>query len=484
MGELLPSTAVEATRALRERRVGALELLDFYLERVERLNGPINAVVALDAEGARARAREADDALARGENWGPLHGLPMTIKDSLEVVGMPTTSGAPPLEGHRPERNADSVQRLVDAGAVIFGKTNLPLYAGDFQSYNEVYGTTGNPWNPERVPGGSSGGAAAALAAGLTPLELGSDIGGSIRNPAHFCGVYGHKPSYGIVPMRGHIPGPPGTLADGDLAVVGPLARGAEDLALALDVLAGPDSRDARGWRLELAPPRHSRLGDFRVAAWLDDPACPVSTEVGELLESAVSGLEREGVAVDRKARAVESQPSFGVYLRLLYSVMGADFPPALLHGFDEAYPSLEPDDESLSSQMVRAIAQPHREWLRDHERRAELRARWDAFFERFDVLLAPIMPTAAFAHDHSPIESRTLEVNGEALPYLQQIFWAGLATVAFLPSTVAPIGLTPSQLPVGIQVIGPSLEDRTCIEFARQLTQQVGGFQTPPGFA
>ncbi len=484
MEDLAPTTAVEATRALRERRVGALELLEFYLERVERLNGSINAVVALDAEGARARAREADAALARGESWGPLHGLPMTIKDSLEVVGMTTTSGAPELEDHRPERNADSVQRLLDAGAVIFGKTNLPLYAGDFQSYNEVYGTTGNPWNTERVPGGSSGGAAAALAAGLTPLELGSDIGGSIRNPAHFCGVYGHKPSYGIVPMRGHIPGPPGTLADGDLAVVGPLARSAADLDIALEVLAGPDPRSARGWRLELPPPRRSRLGDFRVAAWLDDAECPVSSDLGELLESAVSNLEREGVSVDRKARPVDPEASFGTYVRLLYSVMGAGFPPALLRAFDAAYPALQSDDHSLPSEMVRAVARPHREWLRDHERRAQLRAGWDAFFERFDVLIAPIMPTAAFAHDHSPFESRTLEVNGKTLPYLQQVFWAGLATVAYLPSTVAPIGLTPSGLPVGIQVIGPYLEDRSCIEFARQLTQRVGGFRTPPGFA
>src|SRR5690606_37586313 len=215
-------------------------------------NPALNAIVATDIEAARERARAADAALAAGESWGPLHGVPITIKDTFEVAGMPTTAGAKELRDHRPSSNAVAVQRLLDAGAIVFGKTNVPLYAGDLQTYNEVYGSTSNPWDLHRTPGGSSGGAAAALAAGLTALELGSDIGGSIRTPSHFCGVCGLKPSYGIIPSRGHIPGPPGTLSEADISVTGPMARSVDDLELALDILAGPDTPAAKGWRLEL----------------------------------------------------------------------------------------------------------------------------------------------------------------------------------------------------------------------------------------
>ena len=210
MSETHPAdqTAVELVAAIEAGQLSSREALEAHLERVEVRNGPINAVVALDAEGARARADEADAAQARGERRGVLHGLPMTIKDSYEVVGMPTTSGAPEHADHHASTNAVAVQRLMDAGAVVFGKTNLPLYAGDVQSYNEVYGTTSNPFDVDKTCGGSSGGAAAALAAGMTPLELGSDIGGSIRNPAHFCGVYGHKPLPRPDPHAGAYPGP------------------------------------------------------------------------------------------------------------------------------------------------------------------------------------------------------------------------------------------------------------------------------------
>src|SRR5690349_15997784 len=240
MSELCLEPAHRLAALLRERAVSAVELLERHRERVERLNPALNAVIASDFDAARERARAADAATARGESWGPLHGLPMTIKDSFEYAGMATVCGAPALAQHRPRASAPAVQRLVDAGAVVFGKTNVPMYAGDVQTYNKVFGTTRNPWNPERTPGGSSGGAAVAMAAGLSALELGSDVAGSIRTPAHFCGVYGHKPSSGLVPMRGHIPGPPGTISDADLVAGGPLARSAEDLALALRVLSGP----------------------------------------------------------------------------------------------------------------------------------------------------------------------------------------------------------------------------------------------------
>ncbi len=478
-------SATELCSALRAREIGCLELLEHYLDRVERLNPQINAIVATDLEAARERATKADEALARDEVWGPLHGLPMTIKDSIEVAGMPTTSGAPELKGHIPAAHAPAVQRLIDAGAVVFGKTNLPLYAGDLQSYNEVYGTTNNPWDVTRGPGGSSGGAAAAIAAGLTGLELGSDIGGSIRNPSHYCGVYGHKPSYNLIPLRGHIPGPPGALSGSDLAVLGPLARGAEDLDLALDVMAGPDPYDTASWSVMLQPPRHENLGDFRIAAWLDDPLCPVDGEVAALMENLASALENTGLSVDRSARpGIDIPRANDVYTQLLAAQMSAGLPPEESAKLAASAASLDPEDQTYNAALARSILQGHGEWLRLNEERAHMRRSWAEFFDDFDVLLMPIMPTAAFPHDHSYMNDRMVTVNGEPFPYFGQIFWAGLATCVFLSSTVAPVGLTPGGLPVGVQVVGPHHEDKTTIHFARLLAEVVGGFVPPPDFA
>ncbi len=298
MDDLAYESARSISAAIRDGRLKSRDHLEAMLDRIERLNGPLNAVVTLDAERARREADAADAALSRGVKLGPLHGVCMTIKDSFETQGMRTTSGAPELSDYVAETDAVPVARLREAGAVIVGKTNLPIYAGDAQSYNEVFGQTNNPWNVERTPGGSSGGAAAALAAGFTPLELGSDIGGSIRGPAHTCGVTGHKPSFGIVPALGQIPGPPGTLTQADLAVAGPMARDVDDLELALDVLAGPDDWHRVGYRLELPPPRHTELRNYRIAVWLDEPSCPLDASVRALLGEAAKSLESAGARV------------------------------------------------------------------------------------------------------------------------------------------------------------------------------------------
>src|SRR5256884_1091316 len=259
---------------IRRKKIGCAELLELYLARVEKYNPTLNAIIATDLEGARKRARAADRALARKKPWGPLHGVPMTIKESYDVVGMPTTWGVPELKDHVPPRNALAVDRLLGAGVVLFGKTNVPIYLADYQSYNAIYGTTNNPWDLSRAPGGSSGGSAAALAAGLTGFEAGSDIGSSIRNPAHFCGVYGHKPTWGIVPRTGQAL--PWQQAPVDIDVVGPLARSAEDLAIALSVMAGPDAIEGAGWQLRLRSPRQKRLRDFTVALMRDAPGIAV----------------------------------------------------------------------------------------------------------------------------------------------------------------------------------------------------------------
>lgn len=273
--------------AIRRRDISSRELLEHYLGRVERLNPSLNAVVTLDVEGARQAADDADAALARGEVNGPLHGVPMSIKDTYETAGMRTTCGVKAWD-HVPDRDAEAVRRLREAGAVIFGKTNTPTLAGDWQTYNPIFGTTNNPWDTTRTTGGSSGGAAAAVATGMTALELGSDIAGSIRVPSNWCGTCGHKPSWGIVSQSGHLPPAPGSLADTDLGVMGPMARDVDDLAMALDVLAGPSGHAAAGWRLELPAARANTLSELRLAAWLDDPAYPVEDDVQSVLESAL----------------------------------------------------------------------------------------------------------------------------------------------------------------------------------------------------
>ena len=476
--------AVALAKALRAGELGSRELLEHYVARVERLNPRVNAIVTLDLERARRRADEADAARARGTLLGPLHGLPMTIKDSLETADLRTTCGVPELSGHVPTADAPVVARLRAAGAVVFGKTNAPTWAMDVQTYNPVFGTTNNPWDTTRSPGGSSGGAAAALAAGLTGLEMGSDIGGSIRNPAHYCGVYGHKPSYGIVPARGHLPPPPGMLADTDIGVIGPLGRSADDLALALEVTAGADDDRAIGWRLALPPPRRAALRDYRVAAWLDDPACPVDDAVRGRLEAVVDALSKAGVRVDVRARPVEFDEAYRDYLRLLLPVTMAGAPDALIASLAEQATRLTPEDDDLQARLARFATQRHRDWLQADEKRQRHRARWAALFREHDVLLCPASPVAAQQHDHEgDVFTRTMQVNGRTRPYADQVAWAGVVGMAYLPATVAPAGRTPAGLPVGVQIVGPYLEDRTPLDFARRLTEVVGGFEAPPGW-
>jgi amidase len=479
-------SASDVLAALRARNLASAELTDHLIARIESSDPRVNAVVARDFERARARARAADEATARGESWGALHGLPMTIKDTLETEGLVTTAGAPELAKHVPARNAAAVQKLVDAGAIVLGKTNVPLYAGDFQSYNAVYGTTNNPWDLSRGPGGSSGGSAAALATGMTPLELGSDIGGSIRNPAHFCGVFGHKPTWGVVSGRGHIPGPPGAIAPTDLGVVGPLARTAEDLALALGVLVGPEEPAQTAWKLALPPPRATRLAGLRVAAWLDDAFSPVDAAVRARLEAAADALAKAGARVDRAARpGFAFADAYATYALLLHPILWSGLPPAAIDAMRAEAARIAADDRSQRGLQLRGALLLHREWIVHNELRHQMMAAWDRFFREFDVVIAPVMPVAAFPHDPTPdFHARRLVVNGEPRSYFDGLHWASLATMAGLPATVAPVGRTAEGLPVGAQILGARFDDRTTIEVARLLAQETGGFAPPPAFA
>ena len=488
MSDLGFRSATDLVQAMKAKEVGSRELLDRLLDRVDEHNPQLNAVVTLDVERARVAADAADAATARGEDLGPLHGLPMTVKDAFETEGLLTTCGAPDLADHVPTTDATAVARLKAAGAIVFGKTNTPTYTADLQTWNPVFGTTNNPWDTTRSPGGSSGGSAAALAAGLTPLELGSDIGGSIRNPSHQCGTVGHKPSFGVVPDRGHIPGPPGSLSKGDVNVCGPMGRTVEDLILAFDVLAGPDVPDSTGWRLDLPPARTDQVRELRVGAWLEEPALPVAPDVAEVMSVAVDALAAAGVSVDRAARpAVDVAETTHLYEQLVWTVMSADVDAdtwELSKAVADAPPT---DDEPLLFRGGRATALRHKDWIALDEARQHQRVAWADLFIDVDVLLCPVFPVAAFPHqvDDDPfgILNRTLAVGDREVAHGELTHWCGVVGVAYLPSTVVPVGFTADGRPVGIQVVADFLRDRTALTAAARISEVLGGFRPPPGY-
>ena len=480
MGDTAFASAVELARQIKGKTIGCAELLAHYFERVDRFNPALNAIVVQIREPAMARAKAADQALARGEDWGPLHGVPMTVKESYDVAGTPTTWGLPDLKDNVAAKDALAITRLQGAGAVVFGKTNVPLMLSDFQSYNDIYGTTNNPWNTERVPGGSSGGAAAALAAGLAGLETGSDIGGSIRNPAHFCGVFGHKPTWNLLPPRGHAT--PGVLSPSDISVIGPLARSAADLEVAVRAMAGPDEIASRGLRVEL-PTLDKAPDALRVAVWRDDAMAPVDDAVSARVDSVAAALRRLGAQVDFDARPVDAERSHFVYLYLLQATMSARLPEDRFQRALAAVEELPADDGSLGATIARAQVARFRDWTANNEQRTHLRWSWHEFFKRFDIVIAPIMATSAFPHDHRPFGERTVQVNGKEVGYFEQVFWAGLASLAYLPSTVVPTGPDADGLPIGVQIIGPEYGDLITIGVAKLLEQEGFAFSPPPGY-
>jgi amidase len=468
--------------SLQRREVSSVELLEHYLDRIDRLGPAINPFVTLDRERGFEEARRADQLRLDGSALGRLHGLPMTIKDCFETAGMRTTCGFEGLADYVPERDAEVVARLRAAGAVIFGKSNLPTFAADGQSFNPIAGTTNNPWDLARSPSGSSGGAAAALAMDFTPLELGSDISGSIRLPAHACGVFGLKPSSGLVPLRGHIPGPPGSATVADMNVAGPLAREADDLELAFDVVAGPDAAAAKAWRLELPPPRQGALADYRLRVWLDDAACRVDREVLDVLSAAVGRLQDAGARLEQGPGPVPLADSIRVHRALLMGVSCSglsDEQFAAMLGAVQAGAAAGEDD---AARHLRWLTQSKRDWNTVNEERAQMTRRWREFFDGYDALLCPVGPVAAIPHDHTPeLERRSVTINGESRPYWDQVCWISMAGACYLPAASVPVGVTASRLPVGLQIVAPYLEDRTALDLARRIAQVTGGFAPPP---
>jgi len=471
-------SATQQLAALRQGRIGARELLEHYLARVDRLNPTINAVVVEDRVRARTWADQADAAQVRGESLGPLHGLPMTLKESFDWTGTPATWGIPEWKDRLASNDALAVQRLHAAGVNVYGKTNVPIRLADFQSYNAIYGTTENPWKLGATPGGSSGGSAAALAAGLSALEIGSDIGGSIRNPAHFCGVFGHKPTWNLLPMRGH----GAALTPTDISVIGPLARSAFDLELMMRVLALPDELETGALRWSL-PVLDQPLSGLRVALWDHEAICPPSAEVRAHVKAVAQGLAQQGARVDDQARPqFSAEHSHETFEALLASAMAARIPQAdfdRMRAIAEAAPA---SDQSPLARQARWQTMSAREWGQRNEARTALRWAWHRFFQQFDVLVTPIMPTTAFAHDHGSPGKRRIRIDGEEHPYFCQTFWAGLAGVSLLPATVIPGGLSAEGLPIGVQLIGPAYSDLKLIQIAQRLEQLGFAFRSPPG--
>lgn len=482
-------SATSLATALRTGELSSRDLVEHYLQRISSFDRGLRSVITVDGPRARQEADAADRRRAGGEPLGALHGLPLTVKDQFSTAGMRTTYGWRPNRDFVPDRDATAVGRLRAAGAIILGKTNLPALAGDVQTYNAVFGTTNNPWDHTRTPGGSSGGSAVAMSVGLSALELGSDLAGSIRIPAAYCGVYGHKPSFGAVPFSYDPSARPGWRVEFcDMATAGPLARSADDLELAMGVLAEPEPRGPAAWRRELPPPRHRSFNTYRVAAWLDDPACPTDPEVLASLQAMVEALTRAGVAVDQRARpSIPMTQAFRNFQKLMYGAIPHSLPYA--RWWPARMPWLFTPPVPGDSQVARALrygAQSHRDWILAHEQREEYRKEWASFFERYDVLLCPVSPVTAIAHNQrfgGAIVLRGMRGTGARRRYLDQMMWPGLIGQAYLPATVAPIGVSARGLPVGVQIVGPYLEDRTTIDFARHLAEVCGGFQVPPGY-
>lgn len=479
-------SAHELAAALRAGELTSVEITEEVIAHIEREDNAINAICVQDFDRALAAARRADQAYARGEGR-PLLGIPVTVKESFNIAGLSTTWGFPQHRSYFPAEDAVQVKRLKAAGAVVLGKTNVPLGLQDLQSFNEIYGTTNNPWDLDRTAGGSSGGSAAALASGFGPLSIASDIAGSLRTPAHFCGVYAHKPTVGLAATRGMVPpAVPALPTEHDLAVVGPMARTARDLTLLLDVMAGPDPMTfGRALNVALPSARHERLGDFRVLVLDEHPLIPTSAAVRAGIGRVTDALVNKGARVERHSPLLPNLlEAATLYMQLLFSGSVAYFP--VVDGYAEpraGSPTLHEDGDDLDMARRRAMGFSHRDWIEVNNRRELHRHLWRQFFAEFDCVITPVTPTPAFPHDHQPdLLSRTVDVDGVDCPFFDQLVWAGLATMPGLPATAIPAGQSPEGLPVGVQLIGSMYSDRTILRLAELLEQEIGGFEAPKG--
>jgi amidase len=477
------ATATELVADLRAGKITSMDLTNLYIRRIGQFDTKLNAVVVRDFERARQQARAADQG-----GTGALRGLPITLKESINVTGLGTTCGVPSFKGFVSQHDAPTWTRLRAAGAVLLGKTNVPPMLADWQSANPLYGRANNPWDLGRTPGGSSGGSAAAIAAGLSALEVGSDIGGSIRVPAAFCGIYGHRPSETLLPKSGQFPMPPMPNSAVVMGVQGPLARGAEDLELALSILAGPDVGEDVAWRVVLPPARGTRLTDFRVGVLPPIPWLPVDDQIAAALEDLASRLGGLGCTVKRIQPDTlgDFREHHALYRSLLSAVTGARMDEATRQ---QRLEMLRNQDDDFSRAALRGHEGTAGDYIIWNARREQYRAAWRAFFREWDVLLAPAMNVLPYPHvDRAwPMDDSdftlTFDIGGRAVPYLDGLVYPAVSTVAGQPATAFPVGRSREGLPIGLQAIGPYLEDRTPIRFTTLLAREIGGFTKPEGY-
>jgi amidase len=478
----LLSSAARLRAALIKREFSARELLEASLSAIERVNPALNAIVHKDIESAFRAAAHSDERIARGEAR-PLEGLPVTIKDCFEVAGMPATAGAPELKDYTPREDAGAVARLRHAGAVIIGKTNVPLFAGDFQTFNSIFGTTNNPWDMAYSPGGSSGGAAAAMATGMSALELGSDLAGSIRWPAHCCGIYGLKTTWNLVSSYGHIPPVPAMRLDRnpDILAIGPLARSALDLALALDVLAGPHGPSLPAQRL--APARKTSPKGLRAALWCGEAFAPVDSTAAAAVNMAALMLEEAGAIVDTAARpSFRFEEAWEVFAVLTHALIGAGLPEHVRDRLSAGRHNFLKGDLSHRALQARGLSLTGADLIDLQARRKRISEAWAQFFETYDIVLCPPAPVGAIRHDHRhDPHARSISVNGHERAYFDLMLWACLASCTGLPAAVAPVMIGPDGLPRGVQIIAAPFEDRTAIACAAMLESLGACFQAPP---
>jgi amidase len=473
MEDMIFWSATRLAAAIRAREVSALEVVDAHLERIAAVNPALNAVVQLAAERARAEARWADACLARGELLGPLHGVPFTVKDSLCTEGIITTAGTPGRAGFVPARDATVVARLRAAGGILLGKTNCTELCGSGETDNLVYGRTNNPYDLSRSPGGSSGGEAAIIAAGGSPLGLASDFGGSIRGPAHLCGIAGLNPTFGRVPRTGHVPPYGGAY---DTARIGPMARCVEDLALVLPIMVGPDGIDPTVAPVPVGDPNAVTLRGLRVAFHTDNGIFPATQETAETVRDAAHALADAGLSVS------EDCPPGLSDLMEVGAVLGEIGRKAEQAGvYAEFAKPIELDSDSLNQCATRWVARSRDMQRLDPMMASELLAwtrKWDAcrrtllgFLTRYDVILCPVDPYPALPHgvttrpDFPPCG-----VTAYTKPY----------SMAGWPSVVVGAGTSPARLPIGVQVAaGPWRED-IALTVAQEIERELSGWRPP----
>ena len=478
--DLAQYSAKALTTKIAKKDISAVELLQLHFDQVDRFNPQINAVIWEDRDAAMIEAKACDEEIAKGKTRGPWHGVPVTVKESFDLAGSPTTWGYLPWKDNIINRDSDAVTRYRADGAIVYGKTNVPLKLVEWQSFNEIYGTTSNPWDQRRTPGGSSGGSAAALATGMSALEVGSDIGSSIRNPAHYCGVFGLKPTWNVVSMQGHLP--TGWYGDIDIGAGGPLARNAGDLKAAFDTLVGPNRFDASCWQPGLPSDKRDRLSDFKVAVILGDPASPVDLAYLAKIEDFAKKLEKAGATViwDRLPE-IDSEDHFTTYLRLLGAALSFGMSDDDVQSMQDSIIDAAPEIKRTAGNRYAGLGLSHREWLDLDNKRRTARLAFDDFFDDVDIILAPVCASAAFPKDEEGARyTRYIDVNGKPQLEVLQLFWSGYSGVVGLPSIVGPMDNL-GGLPVGYQAIAGHGKDYTALAFSECVEREIISFIPPP---